>query len=68
MKTLLVLTAAAMMTAAATGCSLFNRGQPCNQCGPGGGDAYMGAPAAISSAPIVTGPSYGAPVYPGPVQ
>lgn len=48
MKRLLILTAAAMLTAGATGCwHWFNRGAACNTCAPGATtypDAYMAPP------------------------
>jgi hypothetical protein len=62
MKTFLILTVVAVLTASGVGCSLFNRGQPCNSCGSGGGDMYMGAPAA---APVIDG---GGTYIPGPVR
>ncbi|HWA97615.1 MAG TPA: hypothetical protein VG713_03960 [Pirellulales bacterium] len=62
MKRLMVLAAVAVLGAASVGCSLFNRGQPCNSCGPGGQDAYLAAP---SAAPVMnSGTTY----IPGPVQ
>jgi hypothetical protein len=63
MKTFLILTALAVMAASSIGCSLFNRGQSCNSCGPGGSDVYMGAPAA--TAPVIDG---GGTYIPGPVR
>ncbi|HEX4130340.1 MAG TPA: hypothetical protein VHZ24_09870 [Pirellulales bacterium] len=62
MKKLMVLTALAVLSAASVGCSLFNRGQSCNSCGPGGQDAYLAAP---SAAPVMSG---GTTYVPGPVQ